>query len=72
MLNEITKAVEEFDTVSDNKLGYCGEKMLGFAFYADGEIRIENNYRSDLAATIKRRFVDQWCQKLFSPDQKML
>ncbi|SDJ10549.1 hypothetical protein SAMN04515654_1283 [Halanaerobium congolense] len=35
MLSELAKAVEEFDNVSDDELGYCEGEILGFAFYAD-------------------------------------
>jgi hypothetical protein len=89
MLHELTKAVKEFDTVSDDELGYCEGEILGFAFYADGEIRIETNYyletpyvrignqhynsgprvkanyRSGLADTIRKGFVDEWCGNSF-------
>jgi hypothetical protein len=44
MLNELTKAVKKFDTVSNNELGYYEGEILSFAFYTDGEIRIETNY----------------------------
>ncbi len=89
MLNELAKAVEEFDTVSDDELEYCEGEILGFAFYVDGKIRIETNYyletpyvsignqhynssprikanyRSGLAKTIRKGFVDEWCKNSF-------
>ncbi|PUU91268.1 MAG: hypothetical protein CI947_1257 [Halanaerobium sp.] len=94
MLHELSKAVEEFDTVSDDKLGYFEEEILGFAFFADGEIKIETNYyletpyvsignqnyksdarvkanyRSGLAQTIRKGFVDQWCGNSFLLTEK--
>jgi hypothetical protein len=89
MLYELAKAVEKFDTVSDDELGYCEGEILGFAFYSNGEIRIETNYyletpyisignqhynsdarvkanyRSGLAETIRKGFVDKWCGNSF-------
>jgi len=44
MLNELTKAVKEFDTLSDEELGFYEGELLGFAFYANGEIKVETNY----------------------------
>lgn len=88
-MNELAKAVKEFDTVSDDELGYCEGEILGFAFYADGEIKIETNYyleppyvrignqhynsdprtnanyRAGLARTIKKGFIEQWCENTF-------
>jgi hypothetical protein len=47
MLTEIEKAVKQFDTLTEEELGYWEGEILGFAFYADGEINIDNNYYSE-------------------------
>lgn len=46
-MNDIIKLVNKYENgviIMLNELGYCEGEILGFAFYADGEIRIEANY----------------------------
>lgn len=43
MLSELNKAVKEFDTIPDEDLEYCEGEILGFSYFADGEINIVDN-----------------------------
>jgi hypothetical protein len=43
MLAELSKAVKEFDTLPDIELGYCEGELLGFSYFANGEINIVND-----------------------------
>jgi hypothetical protein len=40
MLSELDKAIKEFDTVPDEDLEYCEGELLGFSYFARGEINI--------------------------------
>jgi hypothetical protein len=43
MLSELNQAVKEFNSVIEKELNFSEGELLGFAWYANGEIILEDN-----------------------------
>lgn len=43
MLNEISYAIEKFNSLPGYELSFLEKEILGYAYFADGEIHIVNN-----------------------------
>jgi hypothetical protein len=43
MLNEISYAIERFNSLPGYELSFLEKEILGYAYFADGEIHIVNN-----------------------------